>query len=86
MEILRECRNDYMRTKNLMFVCAMTDLDPKVFKAIEQTDDTLGSVGSLVPKLQFLPLSYKVLPYRLKPKEQFYHISSLNQTMSSDQI
>ena len=65
-----------------MFVCAMTDLDPKVFKAIEQTDDTLGSVGSLVPKLQFLPLSYKVLPYRLKPKD----FSSLNQIMSSDQI
>lgn len=65
-----------------MFVCAVTDLDPKVFKAIEQTDDTLGSVGSLVPKLQFLPLGYKVLPYRLKPKD----FSSLNQIMSSDQI
>lgn len=43
-----------------------TDLDPKILEAIEQADDTLGCVRSLISKLQLLPLIYKMLLNRLE--------------------
>lgn len=47
-----------------------TDLDPKVLKAIEQADDALGRVRSLISELQFLPLIYKMLLNRLESIKQ----------------
>lgn len=47
-----------------------TDLDPKVLKAIEQADDALGCVRSLISELQFLPLIYKMLLNRLESIKQ----------------
>lgn len=51
----------------------VTHLDSKKFQAHEQTDDTLCSIGSLVPQLQLFQLTHKLLADHQKSEMEWKH-------------